>query len=319
MKEHYKRAILWTGQRHCHDVEGAIIPCNGSGQDAEFRSGLPWPTPRFNALDEHLVQDRLTGLIWLGNANYFDFPLQWDEAQARLADMCQQRAFGRTDWRMPSRYELRSLVDHGASKPALPREHPFRNIFLNWYWTSTEAAMVQGYVWRLQPEGGRMFFGSKEEESFLWPVAGTATIPLSAELPYPQTRFSSALDGEGRVDSCTGLIWHASAVHSTLPLDWPQALTLVAQLRTESGLPWRLPTINELESLVDVRNHSPALATGQPFGQIYEGYWSSTTSFYDPAWAYVLYMHKGAVGVGFKKNQDFYLWPVRTAVSMQTL
>ncbi|NLZ18512.1 MAG: DUF1566 domain-containing protein [Desulfobulbaceae bacterium] len=319
MKEPCRQNILWTGQRHCHDVGGSIIPCHGSGQDAEFRPGFPWPTPRFNVLDKYLVQDRLTGLVWLGNANYFEFPLPWDEAQTRLADLRKQRAFGRTDWRMPNRYELRSLVDHGASKPALPREHPFRNVFLNWYWTSTEAAMAQGYVWRLQPEGGRMFFGNKEEESFLWPVVGTATINLSPEQLHAQARFSSARDGMGRVDACTGLIWYASAAYNALPLSWSGALTLVAQLRITSGLPWRLPTINELESLVDVRNHSPALETEHPFGLVHEGYWSSTTSFYDPAWAYVLYMHKGAVGVGFKKNQDFYMWPVRTAISRQAL
>mgnify|MGYP002870248384 CR=1 FL=1 len=68
--------------------------------------------------------------------------------------------------------------------------------------------------------------------------------------------------------------------------------------------------INELESLVDASAHSPALSPGHPFTDLQQAYWSSTTSAFETDWAYVLYMHKGAVGVGYKKNRDFALWPV---------
>ena len=304
-----QRAILWSGQRQCYDVSGRQIECHGSGQDAEFRPGLAWPLPRFALQDEGLVLDRLTGLLWLRNANFFDFPMQWQEAEERIEEMRAEAAFGRTDWRMPDRHELRSLVDHGASRPALPEGHPFTNIFLGWYWTSTDAAIARGYAWRLQIEGGRMFYGNKEEESFLWPLAGRSSIALSAS--SQKDRFSQARDGMGVLDSCTGLIWYPEADYTSKAIDWQSALQEIAVLRAESGLPWRMASINELESLVDVNQHSPALSLGHPFAGVREGYWSSTTSFYEPAWSYVLYMHKGAVGVGFKQNRDFYLWPVR--------
>ena len=35
------------------------------------------------------------------------------------------------------------------------------------------------------------------------------------------------------------------------------------------------------------------------------GLWSGTTSGYDPAWAWVLYVGKGAVGVGHKPGRHF--------------
>jgi hypothetical protein len=71
-----------------------------------------------------------------------------------------------------------------------------------------------------------------------------------------------------------------------------------------------MPSINELESLVDASTHTPALPLDQPFFDIAEAYWSSTTSVFETDWAYVLYLKKGAVGVGYKKNSDFALWPV---------
>jgi hypothetical protein len=51
---------------------------------------------------------------------------------------------------------------------------------------------------------------------------------------------------------------------------------------------WRLPNINELESLVDCGMHSPALQAGHPFECIQESYWSSTTSMFEPDWDYFI-------------------------------
>jgi hypothetical protein len=41
-----------------------------------------------------------------------------------------------------------------------------------------------------------------------------------------------------------------------------------------------------------------------------EAYWSSTTSAFEPDWCMALYMHKGAVGVGQKKDENFSVWAV---------
>ncbi len=41
-----KLCYLQTGQITCHDTAGDPVPCPGSGQDGEFRKGVPWPIPR---------------------------------------------------------------------------------------------------------------------------------------------------------------------------------------------------------------------------------------------------------------------------------
>ena len=46
------------------------------------------------------------------------------------------------------------------------------------------------------------------------------------------------------------------------------------------------------------------------FAQIRESYWSSTTSMFEPDWAWALYLEKGAVGVGQKSGRHFHVWPV---------
>jgi hypothetical protein len=40
-------------------------------------------------------------------------------------------------------------------------------------------------------------------------------------------------------------------------------------------------------------------------------YWSSTTSLFEPDWAWALYLNKGAVGVGQKAQAHFHVWAVR--------
>ena len=45
-----------------------MIDCTGGGQDADFRRGVPWPAPRFEVLDD-TVLDRLTRLVWTKNAD----------------------------------------------------------------------------------------------------------------------------------------------------------------------------------------------------------------------------------------------------------
>ena len=61
---------------------------------------------------------------------------------------------------------------------------------------------------------------------------------------------------------------------------------------------------------MDLTRHSPALPAGHPWEDVQEGYWSSTTSRYEPRYAWVLYTRDGAVGVGFKPEATFGAWAV---------
>ncbi len=108
---------LQTGQLSCHDVLGQEISCAGS-QDAAFKAGMVWPQPRFVA-DENIVSDKLTSLIWMRDANLAQFPMTWQEALEWVDQINQEQMFGFSDWRLPNRRELRSLVSHQTRRPPL--------------------------------------------------------------------------------------------------------------------------------------------------------------------------------------------------------
>ncbi|MET0065298.1 MAG: DUF1566 domain-containing protein [Candidatus Thiodiazotropha sp.] len=171
--EDHRQSLTWTGQTSCHDSQGRIIDCNASGQDAEFLTGAAWPEERFMTHDD-TVRDRLTELIWTRSANPAEFPLNWQEALEYIEHMNQQQAYGHNDWRMPNRREMRSLISHQTRRPPLPAGHPFTDVFGNWYWTSTTAAIAPDHAWYVSLDGGRMFFGGKDQSFMIWPVRGIA-------------------------------------------------------------------------------------------------------------------------------------------------
>jgi hypothetical protein len=87
-----------TGQRMCNDPSGSTsneIPCTGTGQDGELRTGVKWPFPRFTKNGDGTVTDHLTGLVWLEDLNCLAFAsgsgLTWLDAVAKanaLYDGC---------------------------------------------------------------------------------------------------------------------------------------------------------------------------------------------------------------------------------------
>jgi hypothetical protein len=327
---------LQTGQITCHDSGGHGIACAGSSQDGEFHMGAVWPEPRFEP-EQETVTDRLTGLVWCRNADPSEFPLMWREALDYIARMNGEGTLGFSDWRLPNRRELRSLISHQTKQPALPENHPFTNVFNGWYWSSTTATISPAHAWYVDMGGGRMFYGGKDQSFMVWPVRGQGNgiIPATGQTqcysetgdPVPCT--GTGQDGEFSAGACwpapryettqdsvldrlTGLHWKRAADLDG-PLDWQQALAAITQLNSlpDSSRDWRLPNINELESLVDCSTHSPALPVEHPFLSTRDVYWSSTTSLYEPDWAWALYLNKGAIGVGQKVQARFHVWAVR--------
>jgi hypothetical protein len=82
------------------------------------------------------VTDNLTGLMWTKNANIWG-TLTWNTA----IDSCEGYSLaGYSDWRLPNRRELESLIDASRSSPALPLGHPFTGVQSSHYCSSSTDA-----------------------------------------------------------------------------------------------------------------------------------------------------------------------------------
>jgi hypothetical protein len=130
----------------------------------------------------------------------------------------------------------------------------------------------------------------------------------SQKLPAAQ-RFVIVLDGEAVLDKETGLVWEKSP--DTTKRTWLNAITHCYLKNVGGRSGWRLPTIEELASLIDTTRSNPALPTGHPFLNVQSDfYWSSTPLADNTVNAWGVTLSLGLVGFA-NKSTTFYVWPVR--------
>jgi hypothetical protein len=161
-----------------------------------------------------------------------------------------------------------------------------------------------------------------------WNPEGTTWSPgMDFAIHPPRAAWSNALPASQRfqlvfkrgllevavLDRETGLVWERSP--RTYMVDWAGTFLNCAGAITANLLGWRLPTIEELASLVDPGAVLPALPPGHPFLNVSTlvAYWSATT---DPtvagnAAAYTVTFLDGAVQSGTAKTQIRGTWCVR--------
>ena len=133
----------------------------------------------------------------------------------------------------------------------------------------------------------------------------------SQKLPASE-RFELVLDGEAVLDKETGLVWAKDANLANGGRGWQHAMTYCRNLRIADRKGWRLPTIEELASLVDTTQTDPALPRGHPFNEVQsDGYWSSTTHEVITDRAWYVYMLFGDVSHSYKVSNG-YVWAVRS-------
>ena len=143
------------------------------------------PRPRFKDEGDGTVEDKLTDLIWLKNANCFGAQT-WVNALNAANNLADDPASTTTDcgltdgsvagdWRLPNVKELQSLIDFGHVNPALPTGHPFSGVQSASYWSSTTHAGLPGFAWRVNLVDGSTDAGPKDFfTSLVWPVRGGA-------------------------------------------------------------------------------------------------------------------------------------------------
>ncbi len=118
-------------------------------------------------------------------------------------------------------------------------------------------------------------------------------------------------DANGTVtDNATGLVWQDDAVGSTM--DWASAGGYCEDLTLGGQTDWRLPTVEELKTLVDYGKVSAPLIDDTTFQYVASnGYWSSTTVASVPSFAWVVVFNFGD-GDWYDEGFSFYVRCVRS-------
>jgi hypothetical protein len=145
------------------------------------------------------------------------------------------------------------------------------------------------------------------------PCAGTGQDGnINSGVPWPEPRFSTSIGADCRMDNLTGLIWAKNGSLS-VATTWQGALDFVAGLTLCGLTGWRLPNINELQSLtypcgdIDISTW----LTDQGFTGMQSLYWSSTTGAYNTGYAADVSMSENVMITHAIKSENHYVLPVR--------
>jgi hypothetical protein len=313
-----------TGQTKCYDNSQEITCPNPGeafyGQDAQY----PCNPQSYTKLDEDgndlsdeatkwvMVRDNVTGLIWEnktndGHIHDKDNSYTWYQAQDGFIAALNSAHFGGfSDWRLPTVMELSFLVDKGRDYPLINSPY-FPDMVLDFcYWSSTTNALYPLYAWYVYFGGSMMSFCvDKSSNLYVRAVRGQCG------------GFDNFIDnGDGTVTNTdTGLMWQ----QDTAPVyTWQEALSYCENLTLADYTDWRLPNINELQSLVDYTRYAPSIDTVYFPNTWSSYYWSSTTDANGPYVAWYVHFSPGYVAEYYKSTYGGGVRAVRGPVAITT-
>jgi hypothetical protein len=329
-----------TGVTQCvvyhHDAGYRFTPkCEGTGHDGEFgrdawdggnargHAGFNFAKigsggqilPR-DAKRWHCVRDKITGLTWEVKTHDGGprdagqkFTNRGDgrdgDASAYLADVNAAGLCGASDWRMPTRREMESLVDFSVPEggPMIDAAW-FPDSAATLHWTSTSAEVNGGaatYRWAVNYFAGGSSWHSGRYNRFSvrlvrrghdmptkrWNPQGAEVLDRSTLLVWRRCAEGQAWTGS----TCSG----TAATFFTIT----DAIDHAKEQARSAGLPWRAPNVKELSSLVDTELRFPSIDSRAFPGLYTDSYHTATHWTENPVYSWRVNFGEGLVALDF--------------------
>ena len=216
------------------------------------------------------VTDTTTGLIWQKTDN--SAQVKW----AGAGPYCDNLVLGGYyDWRLPRIDELRTIVDFGRYRPAID---PVFSAQRYQYWSSTTAVHNTDSAWIAHFEDG--IVKAYNKSYYVGYVRCVRGEPLWSLDPVGHLEAG----GTNTVrDTLWDKVWQKSddGVYRT----WNEAQSYCSNLQLDGYSDWRLPSIQELQTILDYTTYYPSLST-QLFKSSWYYYWTGTTHIGRPTCAW---------------------------------
>ena len=122
---------------------------------------------------------------------------------------------------------------------------------------------------------------------------------------------SSLFGGQTIYDSTTSLLWQDSKENAKLSMTYAKAQNYCSKLVIDKHSDFRIPTMNELQSIIDYKNYDPAIIKGFEYVSN-EAYWSTTPFADDDKVVWLIHFKRGERYVK-DKHYDRYIRCVQTS------
>jgi hypothetical protein len=250
-------------------------------------TGLPNPAS-YTDLGNGAVRDNVTCLDWEkapGTTQGY-----WQDNSDHCASLASSSYAGFNDWRLPTRVEMASIVDFARTGDAIdttafPKEPSgYYRTDSDWYETIT-GQNTSGFSWIYGMSSGFTSNAYAKTTSMAYArcVRGNGSGEGQSVFAVAPPNQYTAASGEV-TDNYTGLIWQqadSAAPAGAAVIPWSGAAGYCASLGL-NGHTWRVPSINELATLVDEAHVGPAINKtmfpNTKYGSYSNNwYWANTT------------------------------------------
>jgi hypothetical protein len=261
-----------------------------------------------------MVRDNVTGMIWEaknnkdGIRNYLnphdaDNVYRWfGGPECSYIDdiiglLNSSQYGGFSNWRLPTMKELCFIINRGRVNPCIDTDFfPNTTTGTN-YWSSTTWAYETDRAWAVEFETGWVSSWDKSSCGYVYAVSGEPFLNDFVD------------NGDGTVtDRSTGLMWQKDAL---IAKTWEEALSYCENLSLGGYNDWRLPNINELQSIIDYSRYRPTINTSYFPNTMASRYCSSTTVQHNTTTAWVVDFDYGYIQHGSKTDANYYVRAVR--------
>ena len=136
--------------------------------------------PRFERKGDKTIKDALTGMVWTENA-FTPGPEDcrpgetrtWQGALDYIRCLNEYSFLGYEDWRLPSVYNLESLLYPDKTLNFIWLEKQgFKKLQAGWYWSSTAIDEYPDYAWVVSMNYTIGYRDNKKYKWHVWPVRG---------------------------------------------------------------------------------------------------------------------------------------------------
>ncbi len=285
-----------------------------------FAADLPLDTPTedFTINNDGTVLHKKTGLTWqrcavgqtwnatTSTCDGTTSTMNWNDAMASYST-------GKTcdDWRLPRIDELYSITEHGKFSPAI-NSTIFPNTSTDvWFWSASVYAYDLRVAWIVKFDYGFGIYSLKGNSLAVRLVrAGQACSfdPLNT----PTTDFVDNKDGTV-THKKTGLMWQRCSIGQTWngttctgsasKMTWSKATKQTSTLAGQND--WRLPTQNELKTIIEYNNVNPAINLSVFPNTPGDGaFWSASVLADDPGYAWIVFFNNGSMFDADKNDND---------------
>ena len=306
-----------TGQAKCYENSTEILcPIPGElffGQDANYKinpqsftkldsQGKDLPA---SALKWRMVRDNITGLIWEvktddGSIHNKDNTYTWydnnsetnggnsgkngdgTDTEAYIKALNAIKYGGYSDWRLPTMIELVNLINYGTEAPYI-NTFFFPETMSSKYWTSMANINSTNSAWIVNFNYGNSDRALKSSSQYIRAVRGEKYQSFNKPTSY-------VINNETVTDMNSGLMWQRKTEENRK--NWQSAMEYSENLSISNFNDWRLPTIKELTTIIDLSITYPTL-----YKEIFDDnqYWSSTSTVHLITHAYCANFNDGFI------------------------